>query len=322
MRFMKRLCPVAAAIVILTGCIFTIPSQAVTGSEAAAGGSAAIERGVINGSGMQNPAEVSLAYDANYDESAADGSNGAYIDTSSVSEGYVAVSATSSSRLKFQVLKGDATYNYDLSSDGTPSIFPLQCGDGTYTFRVMENIVDKKYAELYTTSCDVSLESGFAPFLRPSDYVRFSDDSKCVRKASELAASSQDDLELIGKVYQFVTSNVKYDKEKATSVKAGYLPDPDTTMVTGMGICFDYASLAGAMLRSQGIPTKEIFGYVSPNDVYHAWNMFYTEKTGWVVASFEVKGTGWNRLDLTFAAGGAPSSFVGDGSNYSDLYTY
>ena len=76
------------------------------------------------------------------------------------------------------------------------------------------------------------------------------------------------------------------------------------------------------MLRSQGIPTKMIFGYVAPNNLYHAWNMFYTPETGWVTASFQVNPNNWNRIDLTFSANGADSSFIGNGSNYSDLYNY
>ena len=76
------------------------------------------------------------------------------------------------------------------------------------------------------------------------------------------------------------------------------------------------------MLRSQGIPTKIVFGYVSPDDLYHAWNMFYTEETGWVTAKFEVVGDSWVRLDLTFAAGGEDMEFIGDGNNYADVYYY
>ena len=76
------------------------------------------------------------------------------------------------------------------------------------------------------------------------------------------------------------------------------------------------------MLRSQGVPTKVIFGYVAPNDTYHAWNVFYTTETGWVAVEYKISSKSWNRLDLTFAAGGASASFVGDGSKYSDLYQY
>ena len=76
--------------------------------------------------------------------------------------------------------------------------------------------------------------------------------------------------------------------------------------------------MAAAMLRSQGIPTKMIWGHVSPDGLYHAWNMFYTEETGWVTVEFEVKKDSWNRLDLTFSANGADNTFIGDGSNYVD----
>ena len=260
--------------------------------------------------------------DAAFHEDLARGDAGVLLDLSGLEQGYVAVSARADKRLKFQVIKGDVTYNYDIASDGTPSVFPLQNGDGDYRFRVMENVVDNKYAERYGAAAYVKLLDEFQPFLRPSDYVNYNEESECVRKAAKLAETAGDALGLVASVYSFICGSVKYDKQKAAAVQAGYLPDPDETMRTGKGICFDYASLAAAMLRSQGIPTKEIFGYVSPNDVYHAWNMFYTEQTGWVTVSYEVQADSWNRLDLTFSANGAVSRFIGDGSNYSDLYMY
>ena len=39
------------------------------------------------------------------------------------------------------------------------------------------------------------------------------------------------------------------------------LPSVDETLKTKKGICFDYAALMTAMLRSQGIPTKLEIGY-------------------------------------------------------------
>ncbi len=253
---------------------------------------------------------------------AAEGSGDVLVDVSETALGYVAVSAKSDRRLKFQVIKGDSTYNYDLPPDGTPAVFPLQSGDGAYDLRVMENVVDSKYAPLYTTSCNVTLQDEFQPFLRPSSYVNYGKDSKCVTKAADLAADSSDALNYVTAVYDYICDKVKYDREKAETVESGYLPDPDETLSTGKGICFDYASLAAAMLRSQGIPTKVIFGYVAPNDLYHAWNMFYTEETGWVTVDYEVSGDSWNRLDLTFSANGSDADFIGNGENYSDLYVY
>lgn len=252
----------------------------------------------------------------------AEGSAQALIDLSAADEGYVAVSAISDKRLKFQVRKDEFTYNYNLASDGTHSIFPLQCGDGLYTFRVMENIAESKYAPLYSTECEVTLRDEFQPFLHPSDYSNYNAQSECVKQAAQLAAGCSNKLEFVSAIYNFVCKYIRYDYEKARSVQSGYLPDVDETMLSGKGICFDYASLAAAMLRSQGIPTKIVFGYVAPNDLYHAWNMFYTEESGWVTVSFEVNSDSWNRIDLTFSAGGADAEFIGDGSNYTDVYFY
>jgi len=182
--------------------------------------------------------------------------------------------------------------------------------------------VEQKYSELFSVTADAALQDEFQPFLRPSAYVNYSADSACVRKAGELAAAAATEMDMVNAIYDYICGNITYDKDKASSVKSGYLPYPDETLQTGKGICFDYAALAAAMLRSQGVPTKMIFGYVAPKDLYHAWNMFYTDETGWVLVGFEAGADTWNRIDLTFAAGGADAQFIGDGSNYSDLYFY
>ena len=311
MRHNRITALLAAFALLLAGC-------GASGAGSAPGRSVAAAASEKAAGGYEAPPFRGAAFHADQ----AQGPAGAKVDVSAVAQGYVAVSAESSARLKFQVKAGDETYTYNLASDGTPSVFPLTCGSGKYLFRVMENTGGSKYAERYALSCSVALEDEFQPFLRPSDYVFYTEDSNCVRKAARFAAEAADELELVKAVYRFVTSSVKYDRDKAATVQSGYLPDPDETMRTGKGICFDYASLAAAMLRSQGIPTKEIFGYVSPDGVYHAWNMFYTTMTGWVTVSFEVSGEEWTRMDLTFAANGASASFIGDGTNYTDVYCY
>ena len=228
----------------------------------------------------------------------------------------------SDKKIKVQVFKDDEVYTYDLVI-GKDQIYPFQLGDGTYTIKVMKNIADTKYSELYVTSVDVTLNNEFEPFLRPNQYADYTTESDCVKKADELAAEAADANEFITNVFDFVCKTVKYDKQKAATIQPGYIPVPDETMNTGEGICIDYASLAAAMLRSHGIPTKIIFGYVGDSgDLYHAWNMYYTEETGWVAVKFEVHEGEWNRLDLTFSANGADSNYIGDGSNYLDVFQY
>jgi hypothetical protein len=50
--------------------------------------------------------------------------------------------------------------------------------------------------------------------------------------------------------------------------------------------------------------------------------MFYTEESGWVAVEFKVDPDDWNRMDLTFAANGEDSEFIGDGSNYTEVFIY
>ena len=256
-----------------------------------------------------------------FNEGAAEGDAEAMIDLSSAGDGYVALLCNSNARLKFQVFKDEYKFTYDVTQ-GKVQIYPLQCGSGHYIFRIMKNVEGNSYFELHHAELDVTIADEFDPFLRPSQYADYTESSKCVIKASEFAAESEDEHEFITKVLEFVCDTVTYDYDKAANIKSGYLPDPDETMETGLGICFDYASLCASMLRSQGIPTKIIFGYVAPDDLYHAWNMYYTKEDGWVAVEFETKADSWNRLDTTFLANGSDADFVGNGSNYADVYQY
>jgi len=244
------------------------------------------------------------------------------VDTSRSSKGFFGLHCTSDKKIKVQVFKDDDVYTYDVVT-GKDQIYPFQLGDGSYTIKVMKNIADTKYSELYATSVDVSLDNEFEPFLRPNQYAEYTEDSDCVKRAAELAAQAGDSNEFITNVFDYVCKSIKYDKKKAETVQSGYIPDPDETMETGKGICIDYASLAASMLRSQGIPTKIIFGYVGEDgELYHAWNMYYTKESGWVTVEFEVNEGEWNRLDLTFSANGTDSQFIGDGSNYMDVFQF
>lgn len=248
--------------------------------------------------------------------------NGPEIDVSHVADGYVVAHASSASRLKFQASKGDVTYNYDLPNDGTSTVYPVNAGDGDYLFRIMKNTDGNNYVEANRAEAAVTLTSEYAPFLIPNQFCNYTEDSACVQKARELTAGATNQGEAVKSICDFVTDNITYDTAKAQrlSTTTGYVPNPDSTLASGTGVCFDYASLGAAMLRSQGIPTKIITGYVSPGDLYHAWIMVYIDGS-WQTAEFSVNPDTWSRVDLTFAASGS-TEFTGDGTNYTDRYVY
>ena len=192
------------------------------------------------------------------------------INISNASEGYIAVSYLGDSSIgKLQLTgNGQVTYTYDLIS-GENEVIPLTAGSGTYVATVYENIDANQYATIFAADFTVDITNTYGPFLYPNMYVNFNPDSEVVALAAILAKGSTSDLEVVSRVYQYVIDNISYDHEKAETVESGYIPDVDEILSLRKGICFDYAAMMSAMLRSQRIPSRLEIGYAG--DAYHAW---------------------------------------------------
>ena len=246
------------------------------------------------------------------------------VDLSNCSEGYVMIEYMGSAAnavLQVSIPDGSATYTYPILA-GTQT-FPLSCGDGTYKLVILEQTNGDFYAVAYSTSVDVTLNDEFRPYLYPNEYVNYTSDCKSVALGMELSYSSSDDLGYVSNVYNYVIDNITYDEAKAAGDLTYYVPDIDETLDTGTGICFDYASLMAAMLRSQRIPTKLVFGY--SGTTYHAWVSVYLTEYGWVDGIIEFDGSSWELMDPTLGANNGASdvaSYIGDGSNYTEKYWY
>ena len=241
------------------------------------------------------------------------------IDVSNCSSGYVMAKYSGiAEKANIQITGSDGvSYKYFLTPSDSYTPLPLTAGDGSYQIDGYENISGNEYAVLFRQTMDVQLENELLPFLYPSQYVNFNTDSQAVLAASETVRSASDDLEAVEDIYHFVIGSVVYDEEKAENVTSGYLPDVDETLSSGKGICFDFAALTAAMLRSQDIPTRLEIGY--SGSIYHAWISVYLEETGWIDNIIEFRGDGWTRMDPTFAASNENSEkileYIGDGSN-------
>lgn len=306
--------PLATRFLIALLCALVIAAVPACGGSsssvsAASGGGA--EGVSASGAAWAQPAEVPMP------ETGGEG-----ITIEHANDGYVSAAASSDSRLKFQVACGDMTYNYDMPNDGSSMVYPVNMGDGSYSFRIMQNTSGSNYVELESATADVKLTSEFYPFLLPNMFCDYDAKSACVEKAREITADCSNEGEVVRAVCTFVAGNVSYDNAKAEelSTSTGYVPEPDQTLSTGKGICFDYASLSAAMLRSLGIPTKVTTGFVGADQLYHAWIMVYVDGS-WQAAEFSVSPNTWSRCDVTFASTGA-TKFSGDGSSYTDKYTY
>ena len=251
----------------------------------------------------------------------------ASLDYSNAKDGYVMAKWLAGGTPKLKVLvKGPSgtTYQYNLRSDGQFDTFPLSDGKGNYSIGLYQNTSGTQYATILTADVSAQLTDEFAPLLRPNQYVNFSEGSAVVAKAAELCQGAADNLDKVSRVYNFVIGHLTYDKAKAQNVQSGYLPDVDAILASGKGICFDYAALMSAMLRSQNVPVKLVVGYTG--GAYHAWINVYSEKDGWIEGKVYFDGKEWKLMDPTFASSANSSEnimqYIGNGANYTAKYLY
>lgn len=194
------------------------------------------------------------------------------VDYSHMDQGYVMVKAAKSKKkLKVRVKKGDKTLTYDLNTNGKYEVFPLQYGEGKYTFTLYKNVSGKKYSEEGKVAITAKMSDPLMAFLYPNQYVAYDEKTACVKEAEELCKDLEGDQKKIFKtICEYMRTHFAYDYIKSVSVKSGTLPDIEGAWKKHMGICQDLAAIMVAMLRSQGVPARLDIGTLNAS-LYHAW---------------------------------------------------
>ena len=218
---------------------------------------------------------------------------------SNITQGYLtAVSDSQDQKMNVQLTDENGTvYSYFISP-GESAVIPFSSGSGNYQICCYQQIDGTQYAALFANTLEVSLENEFLPFLYPNQYVNFSPESEASKLALSMVSEDTSDVDALQAIYDYVTENLTYDYDLADTVESGYLPDVDATLESKKGICFDYAALTAAMLRSRDIPCKLQIGY--SGTVKHAWVSVYIRSKGWVDKAVEFSGDSWSRMDPTF----------------------
>ncbi|MDL2219041.1 transglutaminase-like domain-containing protein [Ruminococcaceae bacterium OttesenSCG-928-O06] len=260
-----------------------------------------------------------------------------FIDFTYIDQGYIQAQYTGPQLGRLFVYKGDfeSTENtsYMMPTDGSTTCIPLSMGNGAYSFKLtyyagLDAAGQQTWASLLRVeSMQVTVTDEFTMYLIPNQLVRYTENSNCVTLSHEITQHCGDNLEVVQQIYSWIADNISYDVEKAenSGVPVGnYEPDPDRTLAERKGICYDYSSLAAAMLRANGIPTIMVKGLVlrsNGTELYHAWNLVWLKEAGWIAVKLAVNPNDWTRIDVTFAAGQDSNigAFIGNGENYTDL---
>ncbi|MBR4138606.1 MAG: transglutaminase domain-containing protein [Lachnospiraceae bacterium] len=246
------------------------------------------------------------------------------LDASNASHGYIMANYQgSSAESRLQITIPDKTvYTYVLSP-GNYETIPLTGANGDYQINILEHVSDDMYALVFSENISVTLDNDFSPYLYPNQYVWYTPESPTTDLGIVLSDESANDLDYLEKVYHYVITNISYDTNLAQNIPLNYIPDTDSVLEKKSGICFDYASLMCALLRSQNIPTKLVVGY--SGTAYHAWISVYLQETGWVDNIIQFDGEHWSLMDPTLAASNDQKDvekYIGDGSNYLAKYYY
>jgi len=248
------------------------------------------------------------------------------IDASNTKYGYVMISSKLPDNPKLVVMitgPDGLQYKYFYTDTaGVYQAFPLTAGSGSYKVGIYLNVSGTKYSTLHSATINVTLTSSLVPFLRPNFFVDYNVSTACVAYASTLCRGATTELEKVERIYNYIIKNFTYDYSKAASVTTGYRPSLDTVWKTKKGICFDYAALMAAMLRTQVVATKLVVGYAGT--VYHAWISVYSQEAGWVEAVIYFDGSNWRLMDPTFASTGGDSvtDYITNDKNYTAKYIY
>ncbi len=195
------------------------------------------------------------------------------LDCSNTYDGYVmmAVASPTGNAFKVQITYAGNQLLYDINGTGQYEVFPLQFGPGDYSISLFENVAGSKFAAGGKLDINVPSMNDNAAFLVPNQYVNYTQDSPCVKKADELTAGMTSQSEMFDAITGFIADEFSYDFVRAQTIPAGTLPEVDSTFQNRTGICQDLSAVTISMLRSQRIPSRLIIGYV--DGYYHAWTI-------------------------------------------------
>lgn len=237
------------------------------------------------------------------------------IDKSKLSSGILTVTYDGSldKVIKIKVALGSDSCNYNITSNQPISI-PLQMGNGTYKISILQNVTGSTYKMLYSEEITASVTNKEEMFIYSNPNVNFSPGMAAISEYNQFLSDQGSKSDKLKKLYEDIVKNYRYDEGKVAAItNTEYVPNIDNMYRVKSGICYDYAALFGAVLRSQGIPAKLVMGYNPEIAEFHAWNEVYIDGR-WLTID--------TTYDAAYAQAGLPYSMEKDGSKFKVMKIY
>jgi hypothetical protein len=240
------------------------------------------------------------------------------VDTSNTADGYVTVTAEDfkGKTIRIYVGKGSEIYYYEVNSVKTN--IPLQMGTGEYAFKLLEDIGGGKSKVVAAETVHALAIDEQKLYTVSHPFVDYDASTTAIPAYKALTENQSGTDEKVNVIYEEVVTSYAYNNDLAAEISSGkvssYIPVIDHVYAAKKGICYDFASLFGGTLRSQGIPARLVMGYPPEKPgVYHAWNEIFIDNQ-------------WLAVDTTFdsaiAAAGQTYVMVRDRSEAAVVKVY
>ena len=181
--------------------------------------------------------------------------------------------------------------------------YPLIYGAGEYALRIFALQLDGLYMQVFSDSFIAEFDDN-EPYKYANVFSMYSANSDAIKKAYALTKSLSSNEDKAKRIKKFIDNNISYDYEKEeavlaliknnnTSIISSEFVDIDYLFNEEKGVCNDFAALFSVMMKSVGVPTREVRGYTwATGNKYHSWNEYINDSGEWV--TIEVGSKIWN----------------------------
>ena len=174
---------------------------------------------------------------------------------------------------------GDGHYDKKLKPYGSTGVFSLTHGPGEYELCVWlkKSKIDESHSNyrLVYRNCFAADFPELAPYSYSNANSAFEEDSVVAAYANALIKDARDDMEKAQIIIAFVHERISYDGEIPLDTEV--FLTADEILTTEKGLCYHSAGLTVAMLKSVGIPAKEVRGTYRLLNGRHAWCEVYID---------------------------------------------
>jgi len=173
------------------------------------------------------------------------------------------------------------------------------------TFSLMRYEESSDISPLKSRPLSEQERAKFARYLGPNRNIVMND--RIAELSKQIVGNEKNSIHAARKLYDWELANVNYWVKDPATKKASPVGSSEYCLSTKTGNCSDFNSLWTALARSQGIPTRIVYGSFFKSELdgqdvdqsYHCWIEFYAQGAGWIPHDVAVANIYYGDITLT-----------------------